>query len=142
MRKLLVPIDSSENSMRALDFALGVARDNGPVELCLVIAQEKPIVYGEVEVYLSTEKAEAMLREHAQELLRPAIEKAKAASVAYTTAVLVGDIAPSIVRHAEEAGCSSIVMGTHGRTAIGSLLMGSVAMKVVHLSKLPVTLVK
>lgn len=142
MYKLLVPIDSSENSMRALDFALGVAREIGPIELCLVNAQEKSIVYGEVEVYLSTEKAEKMLHEHAQELLRPAIEKAKAAGVPFTSTILVGDIAPSIVRHAEDAGCSGIVMGTHGRTAIGSLFMGSVAMKVVHLSKLPVTLVK
>lgn len=50
--------------------------------------------------------------------------------------------APDIVKRAEELGCDGIVMGTQGRGAIGSLLMGSVAIKVVHLTRLPVTLVK
>jgi nucleotide-binding universal stress UspA family protein len=59
-----------------------------------------------------------------------------------TSAILVGYVAQSIARHADEAGCDAIVMGTRGMSAIGNLLMGSIATKVIHLTKLPVTLVK
>jgi nucleotide-binding universal stress UspA family protein len=55
---------------------------------------------------------------------------------------LIGNAAEKIVKRAEELGCDGIVIGTQGRGAIGSLLMGSVAIKVVHLTTLPVTLVK
>ena len=47
-----------------------------------------------------------------------------------------------IVKRPEELNCDGIVMGTRGMGAIGNLVMGSVATKVVHLTKLPVTLVK
>ncbi|HWI83730.1 universal stress protein [Ramlibacter sp.] len=46
--------------------------------------------------------------------------------------------APSLPR----VRCDSTVTGTHGRHALGRLLMGSVASKVIHFSQLPVTLVK
>ena len=74
--------------------------------------------------------------------MRPAIELASAASVPWTSDVLVGDTASMIVKRAEELNCDGIVMGTRGMGAIGNLVMGSVATKVVHLTKLPVTLVK
>ena len=47
-----------------------------------------------------------------------------------------------IVKRAEELGCDGIIMGTQGRGTVGRLLLGSVAAKVEHLTKLPVTLVK
>ena len=72
----------------------------------------------------------------------PALEAAMEAGVAYTSEILIGNAAEKIVKRAEELGCDGIVIGTQGRGAIGSLLMGSVAMKVVHLTTLPVTLVK
>ena len=46
------------------------------------------------------------------------------------------------VEEAMNSGCDQIIMGSHGRTALGGLLLGSVAMKVLHLTDIPVTLVK
>jgi nucleotide-binding universal stress UspA family protein len=74
--------------------------------------------------------------------LRPAIETAKKAGLTFTSEILIGDVAKSIVSCAEASGCCAIVMGTRGMSAIGNLVMGSVATKVIHLTKLPVTLVK
>jgi nucleotide-binding universal stress UspA family protein len=142
MRKLLVPVDSSDNAMRALKHAVGLAREHGPIELRLVHAHEPPIVYGEISVYVSEEKAREMQRRHSEEILRPAVEMAKAAGVAATSAILIGNVASSIAKEAEDGGCDGIVMGTRGLGAMGSLMLGSVAAKVVHLTKLPVTLVK
>ena len=60
----------------------------------------------------------------------------------FTTEILVGSVPHAIVKRAEDLGCDGIVMGTRGMGAIGDLVMGSVATKVIHLTKLPVTLVK
>jgi nucleotide-binding universal stress UspA family protein len=142
MHKLLVPFDSSDNAMRALEHAVQLAKENGPMELVIVYAHQPPIIYGEISLYLSEEKATELQRKHSEDILRPAIEKAKEAGVTFTTQILIGDIPESIVSCAETVGCDAIVMGTRGMSAIGNLVMGSVATKVIHLTKLPVTLVK
>jgi nucleotide-binding universal stress UspA family protein len=56
--------------------------------------------------------------------------------------VLDGDPAQVIVQFARERGCSLIVMGTHGRTGLERLLMGSVAEQVVRKAPCPVLTVK
>jgi nucleotide-binding universal stress UspA family protein len=53
-----------------------------------------------------------------------------------------GLVAQEIVRVAQAAGVDQIAMGTRGMGALGSLLMGSVALRVVHMAPVPVLLVK
>lgn len=142
MHRLLVAIDGSENAARALNYALTLAKEIGPVELHLVTVHPEPVIYGEIQVYVTREKMEELQRRHSEDILRPAEEAAKTAGVSYTSEIVVGDVAPMIVSRAEERKCDGIVMGTRGMGAIGNLVMGSIATKVVHLTKLPVTLVK
>lgn len=56
--------------------------------------------------------------------------------------VLIGPVAETIARIALEQNCDGIVMGTRGLGAVAGALLGSVASQVVHLSDVPVTLVK
>ena len=142
MHKLLVPVDNSDGAMRAVEYAIRLAKERKPTELMIVHAHEPPLVYGEIAMYLPEEKAEELQLEHSEGILQPAIEKAKKAGVTFTSKVLIGDVAKSIVACAEASGCCAIVMGTRGMSAIGNLVMGSVATKVIHLTNLPVTLVK
>lgn len=142
MRKLLVPVDNSDNALRALDYAISLARENGPVELVIVTAHEAAFDNPRTLAYLPKEKLEKILQEHSEDMLRPAVNRAKAAGVTFTSEILTGSVPQAIVRRAEELGCDGIVMGTRGMGAVGNLMMGSVATKVVHLTKLPVTLVK
>ena len=65
-----------------------------------------------------------------------------AAGIRYNAAVLVGPIAETIVAHAKKARCDLIFIGTHGRTAAGNMLLGSVATKVLHIATVPVLLVR
>ena len=53
-----------------------------------------------------------------------------------------GEVAPEIARVAQKEGVDQIAMGTRGMTALGNLLLGSVAQKVIHLSPVPVVVVK
>jgi nucleotide-binding universal stress UspA family protein len=142
MRTLLVPFDNSECAMRALDHALSVAGSAGETQLVIATAHEPPIVYGPVAVYLPEDKARAFLRQHAEDILKPAIERASKSGVPFTTEILEGDIAKTIVNLAVARGCNGIVMGTHGRGAVGKLLLGSIANTIIHLAPMPVTLVK
>jgi nucleotide-binding universal stress UspA family protein len=66
----------------------------------------------------------------------------EAHGIDYTAQVLLGEVAENIVRYAAERGCSSILMGTRGMSAIGNLLFGSVAARVVSRANVPVTLIK
>ena len=142
MRRLLVPIDSSDSANRALAYAIRLAKENAPVELHIVNAHEPPLVYGEVAIHMTEEKAKELLKQHSEHVLKPAIEMAKAAGVKFASEILIGEVPQVIVKYAEDKGCDGIVMGTRGMGAIGNLVMGSVATKVIHLTKLPVTLVK
>jgi len=127
---------------RALNYAIRLAKESGQVQLHIAYAHAPPVVYGEIAIYMPEERARELQERHSKDILGPAIAKATAAGVPFKSNILVGDVPHVLAKYAEDNACDGIVMGTRGMGAIGNLLMGSVATKVVHLSKLPVTLVK
>ena len=142
MLKLLVAFDGSDNALRAVRYAIDLVKENPPVSLHLVHAHDEPIVYGEIAVYITPEKMAELQREESELVLAAAEKVLRDAGVPFTSEILIGSIPLRISQRADELGCDGIVMGSVGRTAIGSLLMGSVASKVAHHSNVPVTLVK
>jgi nucleotide-binding universal stress UspA family protein len=142
MFKLLVPIDGSECSLRALDHAIALACARESAELVLLHVNPDPIVYGEIQVYAEVGRIRELQMRQSEAVLGPAAEKAREAGVTCRTDIEQGDAATVIARHADALRCGAIVMGTRGMSAIGNLLLGSVATKVVHLANVPVTLVK
>ena len=142
MKKILVPMDGSSAAMRALKQAIALARLSPGSSIHLVHAHDEPLIYGEIAVYVPREKMESLQRQHSEALLAPAEAQLKAAGVPCTKDVLSGSIGQVIAAHAERLGCELIVMGRHGKTALGDLLVGSVAQKVLHATKLPVMLVR
>ena len=141
-RQWLVPFDGSDCALRSLRHAIGLARDARAGSIHVVTAHEQPYIFGEIEVYVSPEKVAEMQRVHSETLLAPAVALLREAGVNFTTEVLVGHIAQAIAHRADELGCAGIVMGTRGKTAIGNLILGSVANQVVHFANVPVTLIK
>lgn len=77
----------------------------------------------------------------AQEFLAPTRKMLDQAGITYGCHVLVGNVAEQINSFAERNQCDMIYMGTRGMTTISSLLLGSTANKVLHMAKVPVTLV-
>lgn len=141
-RQWLVPFDGSDCALRSLRHAISLALDARASSIHVVTAHEQPYIFGEIEVYVSNEKMAEMQRVHSESLLAPAVTLLREAGVAFTTEVLVGHIAQAIAHRADELGCAGIVMGTRGKTAIGNLILGSVANQVVHFANVPVTLIK
>lgn len=142
MERLLVPVDKSECAMRALDYAIGLAKKKGPIEIHIVNAHQMPVVYNEIGTQTDFQRAVAELDDNSEDHLEPAVERLKAADIPYARQVLMGDVAHEIAKYADSAGCDGIVMGTRGMGPLANLVMGSVATQVVHLTRLPVTLIK
>jgi nucleotide-binding universal stress UspA family protein len=140
VRRLLVPVDGSKCSLRALKYAAAQSR-YGPVILHLLNTRPPRDDYGMVGAHMTAQQHRKAAMASAQETLKRAAA-AVAPRVRSRTHAVIGDAATTIVGAARRLGCESIVMGTHGRGALGILLLGSVATKVVHLANVPVTLVK
>lgn len=141
MKKLLVPVDGSGAALRALKQAVALARATGG-SIQIVHAHDEPDLYGRIAAIVPRAKMEELQRGHSEGILEPAEAELKSSGVPYSKQILVGPVGETIARHAESAGCDAIVMGRHGKTSLGDIVMGSVAMKVVHATRLPVLLVR
>ncbi|MGH8664315.1 MAG: universal stress protein [Burkholderiales bacterium] len=142
MFKILLATDGSEHGKRTLEKVLELsATMSTPAQVHVLNVQEAPVVYGAAEVYLPYEKAERLVREAGQKIADDAAAALRNAGLAPVAEVSVGDVAPAIARRARELGCDLIAMGTRGMGAVGNLVLGSAATKVIHLSDIPVLLV-
>src|SRR5262249_11598455 len=74
--------------------------------------------------------------------LKEATGKAEAAGINFKSIVRSGQTAEAIAQAAHDEGVGDIVMGTQSLGRIQGLLVGSVAMKVIHLAEVPITLLK
>jgi nucleotide-binding universal stress UspA family protein len=141
--KILVAVDGSKNSMDAVDCLINHAdwfRDKPQVELVTVHLPVPKI--GGMSAAVSKSQIQKYYEEEGQARLASAKKRLTAAGVPFEPRVLVGPIAESIVDHAKAKRCDIVYIGTRGMTALGKALIGSTAAKVLHISTIPVLLVK
>jgi nucleotide-binding universal stress UspA family protein len=140
--KILVAQDGSEVSLRALRSLMAqLAWYREPPELHLLFVHP-PIPIALATQHVDRAALDAYYREEGEQALAGARAELDAAGLAYTPHLHVGPVAECIVKRARELGCHLICMGTHGRGALGNVLVGSTVAKVLHLSPLPVLLDK
>ena len=82
------------------------------------------------------------MEQAAAKALKEATAKSEAANISFETFLRTGATAETIAEVAREKSVDHIVMGTRGLSRIQGLLLGSVAMKVIHLAEVPIMLVK
>lgn len=142
MRKtVLIPLDGSPQSTEALDHAIAEFPDADLVGLTVIDPAEAGYaVEGAAAEFPQGwyETAEA----DAQSVLDDAADAAAEAGLELRTASEIGRPANTIVTFAEEHGVDHIVMGSHGRTGMSRILLGSVAETVMRRSTVPVTVVR
>ena len=130
--KILFATDFSHAGDAALAMATALARDTGAT-LLIVHVEEPPMVYGGGELYYGMPEPAT---EDLKQLLANVVPTDK--NVPHEHHMITGDPAGAIVRFAEDEKVDMIVVGTHGRTGLSRLLMGSVAEAIVRKSKCPV----
>jgi len=139
MLSLLLPVDGSPESDRAVELAIKLYRDITPVRICLlhVVApgdgldidssrpQSEPC-RGPADGNRALSSAQALLDRE---------------QIPYASAVRKGFVPSTIIQYGRSVGCNGIVMGTRGMGTTDALL-GSIARQVIRLADIPVTLVK
>ena len=135
----VVPIDFSRGSERALDFAMKLARERRGkvIALHVVPAEMVYALIGPAVDLHSFMKRDA--RENYRRLLHRKRLQPKDCSLVLARGT---DFAAIIVRQASRLHATMIVMGSHGRTGLRRLLLGSVAERTLRYAKCPVLIVK
>ncbi|MFN9367843.1 MAG: universal stress protein [Planctomycetia bacterium] len=131
-KTIVFPTDFSTASDAALTHAAALARQSG-ARLLIVHVEEPPLAYGGGELYYG-------LPEPSSERILKMLEDVKPAdpAVPFAHRLTMGDPAAEVIRIAADEGAEMIVLGTHGRTGFGRLLMGSVAEAIVRRAPCPV----
>ena len=140
-KKLLVPVDGTEVSERAIQQAVDLAKQLG-AQITGYVVEALPALPS-MGTHLPTYQREVKTHEakteaHARQVLAHFAEAAAAAGVPFDGQYdRNDDVAGAIAGAADRHGCDMIVMATHGRGAFGEMLFGSQTKRVLTLSKRP-----
>jgi nucleotide-binding universal stress UspA family protein len=142
MLKMLIAVDGSEHGQRAIEAVAQLVRNGCAIESALLHVRDEPVIYGEVPM-MSYEVIEGAQKAHQETVLKAAEQQATAAGLKLLPSRrAVGFASTEILREAQAFGAEQIVMGTRGMGAVRSLVIGSVAQRVLHEAKVPVLLVR
>ncbi len=141
MHSILIPMDGSKQAQRALKHAIATIQEGLVADIHVINVQPVILPLGELPL-LDYEMVEKAQQAQAKKLLKSACRPLDKAGLKYTQHFELGPVASTIVGYAKTHNCDSIIMGTRGMGALGNLVFGSTANQVVHLTDIPVTLVK
>ncbi|MEO7731471.1 MAG: universal stress protein [Kofleriaceae bacterium] len=139
-RKILCPVDFSPGSHTAMRAAVRIAIERG-AELVLVHAWYLPPVATGGEAMLSADRVQ-QLSDDAQLALDDEVQAASALGAKRVTQKLLNGVPWTVITDAAREDIDLIVIGTHGRTGLARILIGSVAEKVVRHAPCPVLVVR
>jgi len=140
--RILVPVDGSDSALRAVRYAISLREKfREPVQFDLINVQRR-IASGNVRMFVSQEEINRFYQEEGANALRDARDAFARSAAPCVVHVAIGDEPECIARYAAEHASDLVVMGTRGMGTITSMLLGSVSARVIHLSPVPVLLVK
>ncbi len=137
-RKILVPIDNSEHSRHAFQYALGMAQTQG-AHVALLHS------YGRIPMLIGGEAREALVKElvkEAEKLLKPYAAKMREIGVEPALVITEGRAGDAIVAEANSGGYDLVVMGSRGLSELGGMIMGSAAHRVLSAAACPVLVIR
>jgi nucleotide-binding universal stress UspA family protein len=138
-RRILVPTDFSESATRALRLAVALARESGGHLTLFHCAPAVDVLgHGTIDNALYYGALMDRLTQELEDLLTRTLKDEVAEGVPHDHAHVIGFPPDEIVRRAKEGGYDLVVMGTHGRTGLDKVIMGSVTQRVIARSEVPV----
>jgi len=147
MLTLLVPVDGSPGSDRAVELVIKLHRDVTPVRIRLlhVLPPNDGIAVDSTRPLVGPDKNPLIGPDEEPADGKLALSSARAlldrAEIPYGSEVRTGFVPSTIIQYARTMDCNGIVMGTRGMGTTEALL-GSIARQVIYLADVPVTLVK
>lgn len=143
LKRILHATDFSKASARALQEAVKLAKENSARLLVVHVIEPTPYVaggeFGGAEIYMKLEDA---TKRNAQSSMSKLMQRLKKLQIKAESLLLRGAAHEQIVKAAKSKKADMIVIGTHGRTGLSKLFLGSVAGKVVSLATCPVMTVR
>jgi universal stress protein A len=141
IKSILCPVDFSAGSSHATDYASGLAEKLG-AKVHVLHVYALPVLGSADAAKMLGPEVIAQMGDEAARSTNMVVESLRASGV--EAEPHIGDGAPyaEIIRFAQALDVDLIVMGTHGRTGMSHLLIGSVAEKVCRLSPIPVLTVR
>lgn len=142
MLKILLAVDGSDHARHAIEAVAKLARSSAQLEVIILNVRTDPIFYSEItpETY---QELDTIARAEQARVLRQAADQARAVGLnVVATLDPAGGVVTEILNAANEGQVDQIVLGTRGMGAVGGLILGSVAQRVVHQASVPVLLVK
>jgi nucleotide-binding universal stress UspA family protein len=138
--KLLVPVDGSENSFRALEEAIFLSKKLDAQITALHVMGKTPTVY--IHPQKELEELLENYRKESEGILEKCQEIGKNNRIELNTAISEGDEASKIIQYAEKGQFDMIVMGHRGSGKFKEMVLGSVSEKVLHRTKCSVLIVR
>ncbi|MBP6018457.1 MAG: universal stress protein [Burkholderiaceae bacterium] len=142
-KKILIPTDGSALSAQAANKGVCFAREIGAEVVALYVTQPFAATVGfdgmAAAYAITDEDYDKTARDQANKYLQAVLDRAETAGVkASARAVSNFNVADGLVQTADEEGCDLIFIGSHGRSGLSRLLLGSVTNKVLSLAKVAV----
>jgi universal stress protein A len=136
VKKILVPVDGSDTAGKAAKYAADLAKQTGAAITLLSVIDTSPYTTRSVPAVAApahlTEPIEDYLRQTAGAFLSKAKEICKGRKVRSKSVIRSGHPVEEILNEAKASGVDLIVVGSHGRSALGATLLGSVALGIIH----------
>jgi nucleotide-binding universal stress UspA family protein len=146
IKKILVPIDGSETAQKGLDYAVDLAKQTGSTIILLAVINQglgSQSMPSEAIPADLRENLEAFFKNSTETLIAEADKLCKTNGIDSQKIIREGRPVDEILKEAENSKADLVVMGSHGRSALGAAVLGSVTIGVMHSkSKIPVLVVR
>ena len=138
--KLLVPIDGSDNSFRALDHAIFLSKKITARITALRVIEYLPLVYVQSQRTMDTILSKYL--EESESILKKSIDIGEKKGVRIESKLKKGDAASNILNYSKKEDYDTIIMGRRGTGKLRQLVLGSTSTKVLSHSECTVVIVK
>ena len=140
IKKILFPTDGSDNSKRAMSYAIDMALKNNAEIIVLTCYELIMVGYDPLTLAYSAEQ-ESSFEESNRVINNVACQEISSKGINVIPFVKKGAAGPGIVNVIESENCDLVVIGSRGMRTVKSFLFGSVSNYVIHHTKVPVLLV-
>jgi nucleotide-binding universal stress UspA family protein len=129
---LVLGLDGSEGSKRALSVAVEIAKQNNG-RIVIAHVEEDVIGKGGGPIHATEDEIQAAIKRQAEELVAEGID-----AEVKMTSIMLGGPAHAIASIADESNAELIVVGTRGHSPVAGLLLGGVTQRLLHIAHQPV----